>query len=95
MRAQDVIHKPIITEKAMSGGEKNVYVFSVSSRANKHQIAQEVERLFNVEVSGVKTLVRKGKTRRVGKRRQTKTMPNMKKAYVTLKKGSINIVPTA
>lgn len=95
MRAQDVIKKPIITEKAMSGGEKNVYVFWVSTSANKHQIAHEIENLFNVEVAEVKTLVRKGKVRRAGKRRQVKVMPDVKKAYVKLKKGTINVVPTA
>ena len=95
MRAQDVLIKPLITEKALGKGENKVYVFSVSIHANKNQISGAVEKFFNVEVNGVKTLVRKGKVRRVGKRRQEKHMSDTKKAYVTLKKGSINIVPTS
>jgi len=95
MRFQDIIRKPLITEKALSKSGANVYVFMVSLAANKHQISEAVEKLFNVEVGTIKTLVRKGKERRVGSKRLIKKSPDIKKAYVTLKKGSINIVPTA
>ena len=64
-------------------------------KSNKHQIAEAVEKMFNVEVSHVKTLIKKGKQRRVGRQRKTKKLPDMKKAYVTLEKGSIDLVPKA
>ena len=92
MRIHDIIKRPLITEKAMNHGS-NVYVFEVDSRANKHQIKEAIEKLFKVEVSNVKTLIRKGKTRRVGRRMKPKQLPDMKKAYITVKKGTIDIVP--
>ena len=95
MRAQDIVFKPLITEKALNKGDKQEYAFNVALHANKHQIAEAIEKLFSVEVATVKTLIRKGKTRRVGKRRQEKQLPEIKKAYVTLKKGTINIVPAS
>lgn len=95
MRVQDVIHKPVITEKALDKGQNNEYVFDVSLKASKHQIAAAVEALFKVEVDTVKTLVRKGKSKRAGSKRLTKKLPDVKKAYVTLKKGSIDVVPKA
>lgn len=95
MRVHDIIIRPLITEKAMTSGQKNVYVFEVNSAANKHQIKDAVEKLFKVEVSSVKTLIRKGKTKRVGRRMQTKSQPDTKKAYITVTKGTIDIVPTS
>lgn len=92
MRIHDVIKRPLITEKAMTGSG-NVYAFEVDMSANKHQIKEAVEKLFKVEVRAVKTLIRKGKTRRVGRRMKSKAMPDMKKAYVTVTKGTIDIVP--
>ncbi len=93
MRIHDIIKKPVITEKAMSGGQRNVYVFEVSADASKHQIKEATEKLFNVEVGNIKTLVRKGKTRRVGRRMKTKTLPDKKIAYITVTKGTIDVVP--
>ena len=95
MRIHDIIKRPLITEKAMTGSQSNVYVFEVDVRASKHQIKEALEKLFSVEVGSVKTLIRKGKTRRVGRRMKTKTLPDMKKAYVTVTKGTIDIVPKA
>lgn len=93
MRIHDIIIRPIITEKAMSQGKGNVYVFEVATQANKNQVKDAVEKIFKVEVGVVKTLIRKGKERRVGRRMKSKTLPDMKKAYVTVTKGSIDIVP--
>lgn len=95
MRIHDVIIKPLITEKAMTAGQKNVYVFEVANSASKHQVKEALESLFKVEVGSIKTLVRKGKEKRVGRKGKIKTLPDMKKAYVTVTKGSIDIVPKA
>ena len=79
----------------MAHGQRSVYVFEVATKANKNQVKEAIETLFKVEVGEVKTLIRKGKDKRVGKRGKTKTMPDMKKAYITVTKGSIDIVPKA
>ncbi len=81
----DVILAPVITEKATLASEANQIVFDVARTATKTDIKQAVEKLFNVKVKAVNTLVRKGK-RKVfkGVRGQQKTV---KKAFVTLEEG--------
>lgn len=82
----DVIKRPLITEQGMHLVEsQNSYPFAVDPRANKVQIREAVERLFNVEVDSVRTANRKGKSRRRGRR--VGRTSNWKKAYVTLKEG--------
>ena len=83
--AYDVILAPVITEKATLASEANQIVFDVARGATKTDIKQAVEKLFNVKVKAVNTLVRKGK-RKVfkGVRGQQKTV---KKAFVTLEDG--------
>ena len=82
----ELIKKPLITEQGMHMVEtQNAYPFAVDPRANKVQIREAVERLFNVEVISVRTAHRKGKPRRKG-RRQGRT-PNWKKAYVKIREG--------
>ncbi|QIE41322.1 50S ribosomal protein L23 [Meridianimarinicoccus aquatilis] len=88
----DVIRKPIITEKATMASEANAVVFEVAINANKPQIKEAVETLFNVKVKAVNTTVTKGKVKRfrgmLGKRR------DVKKAYVTLEEGNTIDVTT-
>ena len=93
MRIQDVIKKAVITEKALSKEAKQGYVFEVAVEAHKTQIKEAIEKLFNVEVGTIKTLIRKGKVKRKGRRMRPLEMPDAKKAYVVLKKGSIDIIP--
>lgn len=83
---RNVIKTPIITEKSASLAENNVIVFSVAIDANKTQIKQAVEKLFNVEVEKVNTINVKPKKRRVG--RYTGKTNRVKKAIVKLKEGS-------
>ena len=90
LRHYDVIRSPIITEKATYASEQNKVVFRVADTATKPQIKAAVEKLFDVKVVSVNTLVRKGKTKRfrgrVGRR------SDVKKAIVTLADGqSIDI----
>lgn len=84
-RHYDVILSPVITEKATMASEINKVVFNVRKDATKSQIQAAVERLFDVKVEGVNTLVRKGK-RKVfrGVRGQ---QSDSKKAIVTLAEG--------
>ncbi len=63
-RLYDVIVAPVITEKATLLSEENKVVFKVAMTATKPQIKMAVERLFDVKVTAVNTLVRKGKEKR-------------------------------
>jgi len=84
-RHYDVIVAPVITEKATAASEQNKVVFKVARNATKPQIKAAVEKLFDVKVTGVNTLVTKGKVKRfrgtVGQR------SDVKKAIVTLAEG--------
>ena len=89
-RHYDVIVAPHITEKATLLSEHNAVVFKVSNDATKPQIKEAVEALFDVKVTGVNTIVQKGKSKRWKGKPYTRT--DMKKAIVTLKDGdSIDI----
>ena len=87
MTPEQVIRRPIVlTEKANMLREKhNQVIFEVSRDANKIQIKDAVQKLFNVHVTAVNTMVFRGKDRRMG-RGYAKTQ-NWKKAIVTLKEG--------
>ena len=62
-RHYDLIVAPIITEKATIASESNQFVFKVRREATKPQIKAAIEKLFDVKVTGVNTLVRKGKNK--------------------------------
>jgi large subunit ribosomal protein L23 len=82
----DIILKPLITEKANLATEKtNRYGFQVILSANKNQIKQAVEALYNVKVLDIKTSINAGKEKRYGKHMTKKTQS--KKAYVKLAEG--------
>jgi len=88
-----IIVLPCATEKAYRLiQEKNTYIFDVPLNANKQQISEAVADQFDVKVSAVKTLVQQGKSVRFsrGKNRYpgTTKRKDIKKAYVTLAKGS-------
>jgi large subunit ribosomal protein L23 len=82
-----IIKRPIITEKTTNLKKQNKYVFEVDINATKSQIKQAVEKLFNVDVVDVRTMIMKGKLRRYGRYEGYK--PDWKKAIVTLKSGQI------
>jgi large subunit ribosomal protein L23 len=87
MTPEQVIRRPIaLTEKANVLREKhNQVVFEVARTANKVQIRQAVQKLFNVRVTAVNTMLIRGKERRMG--RGYAKMQNWKKAIVTLHEG--------
>jgi large subunit ribosomal protein L23 len=86
-RMYSVIKKPVITEKATNDQiNRNAYQFRVPVSANKVEIRQAVERLFEVKVNSVNTLRMAGKSRRRGWR--SGTASNWKKAMVTLAEGN-------
>lgn len=87
---RDIVKAPLVTEKSTDVKEDNWYVFSVDRKSNKKEIKDSVEKVFNVKVDKVRTLVTPGKVvkrygREVGKRSA------VKKAYVKLKEGSIEL----
>ena len=82
MMPEEVIVKPIITEKSSSGLTEGKYTFKVAKKATKVQIAKAVETLFNVKVLSVNTMTVKGKEKRVGA--NTGKRPDWKKAIVTI-----------
>ena len=86
--AYDIIIRPIITERAMSGAADKKYVFEVAKDAGKIEIKKAVEEIFGVKVASVNTLTVPGKEKRMGAGRpgMTKTW---KKAYVQLTDDSL------
>jgi large subunit ribosomal protein L23 len=84
-RHYDVIMSPVITEKATLASEHNQVIFRVAPHATKPQIKEAVEKLFDVKVKHVNTLVRKGKVRNFRGRRGV--LSDVKKAIVTLEEG--------
>ena len=84
---RDIIKAPIITEKSSDLAQKeNTYVFSVSVKANKTEIKEAIEKLFNVTVESVNTVNVRPRKKRVGK--YTGYTNKVKKAYVKLQEGS-------
>src|ERR1700680_4311043 len=84
-RHYDVILAPVITEKATIASEHNQVVFKVARTATKPQIKEAVEKLFDVKVKSVNTLVRKGKFKRT--RGFAGYQSDVKRAIVTLVEG--------
>lgn len=85
MNAYDIIKKPVLTEKSYEGIPDKKYVFIVDVRADKSQIKAAVEEAFSVKVAKVNTVNVSGKYKRQG--RSEGYTADVKKAYVTLKKG--------
>ena len=82
MRPEEIIVKPIITEKSSSSVAEGKYTFKVAKKATKVEIANAVEALFNVKVLSVNTMTVKGKEKRVGA--NSGKRPDWKKAIVTI-----------
>mgnify|MGYP003572952734 FL=1 len=81
-----IVNRPLLTEKYDVQREtQNAYAFEVDRRANKIQIRDAIEALFDVKVTGVRTQVMRGKPKRMG--RFFGRRPSWKKAVVTLRKG--------
>ncbi|HLH11111.1 MAG TPA: 50S ribosomal protein L23 [Methylovirgula sp.] len=84
-RHYDLIVSPVITEKATAASEHNKVIFKVRKDATKPEIKAAVERLFDVKVEAVNTLVRKGKKKVFKGVRGVQS--DVKKAVVTLAEG--------
>lgn len=85
MEMMKILKKPVISEKSFASAEAGKYVFVVDTSANKIEIKKAIEKLFKVTVTDVKTVLVKGKLKRVGRKFGKRS--DYKKAYVTVKEG--------
>ena len=84
---RDIIIRPVVSEKSYAAFDGNVYTFVVAPDANKIEIEDAVERIFNVRVTNVNTLTRKGKRKRNRRTGGFGKRPDAKRAVVSLAEG--------
>jgi large subunit ribosomal protein L23 len=84
---RDVIIKPVVSEKSYAAYDGNVYTFVVAPDANKVEIRQAIEAIFNVKVTNVNTLNRNGKRKRNRKTGTFGQRTGQKRAIVSLAEG--------
>ncbi len=84
---RDVVIRPVVSEKSYAAIDANVYTFVVRADANKVEVRQAVEAIFNVKVVNVNTLNRQGKRRRNRRTGGWGSRPGHKRAIVTLAEG--------
>ena len=82
MAPEDIIIKPVLTEKGYDGIAEKKYTFFVAKSANKTQIKIAAEKMFGVQVESVHTVTQRGKLKRMG--RNEGYTPTTKKAIITL-----------
>jgi large subunit ribosomal protein L23 len=99
MRLDKIIQSSVLSEKAYTSADKNIYVLKVALKATKLQVKHAVQTTFGVDVLDVKTAITRGKV--VRKARSKKggavevKLPNVKKAFVKLKAGQqISVITT-
>jgi len=85
MDKYQIVKRPIVTEKSTKLAEQNKYTFEVDKNANKIEIKQAIEAIFNVKVTDVNVINEVAKAKRVGQHSGFK--PAVSKAIVTLEKG--------
>jgi large subunit ribosomal protein L23 len=93
MKATNITLHPMITEKTTGMSQNKIYAFKVSKDVNKNQVKTAVEQMFKVEVSQVRINIRKGKEKKVGRKMIIKQLPDIKIAFVTVNKGTIDLFP--
>jgi len=86
MEINDILIRPVITEKSMECAQRGVYTFIVAKKARKEEIKRAIEEQFNVNITSIKTMLVKGKTRLAGRKRLKIRTSDFKKALVKLKK---------
>ena len=84
---RDIIIRPVVSEKSYAALDGNVYTFVVAGDANKIEIRQAIESIFDVKVTNVNTVNRKGKRKRNRRSGGYGTRPDSKRAIVTLSEG--------
>jgi large subunit ribosomal protein L23 len=84
---RDVIIRPVVSEKSYASYDENIYTFVVAPDANKIEIRKAVEEIFNVRVTNVNTINRKGKRKRNRRSGVWGTRAAEKRALVSLRDG--------
>jgi large subunit ribosomal protein L23 len=84
---RDIIVRPVVSEKSYAAFDANVYTFIVASDANKIEIRKAVESIFNVRVTNVNTINRKGKRKRNRRTGTWSSRPDERRAVVSLADG--------
>lgn len=95
MKITEVILKPKITEKALQNAKSSVYGFEVNTASTKNQVREAIEKIFGVKVSSVRTSLKKGKLKRVGRKGKIKARADKKIAYIKVSSGKIELFPKA
>jgi len=93
MKINEIIFKPVLTEKATNLAKDSVYCFEVNVKSNKNMIKESIAKIFKVKIAWVKTIIRKGKIRKVGRRMIKKKLAQTKLALVKVKEGKIDLFP--
>lgn len=93
MKINDIILRPIVTEKATGQAQGKTYTFEVGKKANKNIVKEALQTVYGVKIDDVRIMVRKGKVRKVGKKMVSKKQSDQKIAFVHVKTGSINVFP--
>jgi large subunit ribosomal protein L23 len=84
---RDIIIRPVVSEKSYASYDENVYTFIVAPDTNKIEIRKAVEQIFNVRVTNVNTINRKGKRKRNRRSGMWSTRSSEKRALVSLHDG--------
>ena len=84
---RDIIVRPVVSEKSYASFDANVYTFIVASDANKIEIRKAIESIFNVRVTNVNTINRKGKRKRNRRTGTWSSRPDERRALVSLADG--------
>jgi large subunit ribosomal protein L23 len=84
---RDIIVRPVVSEKSYASFDENVYTFVVAPDANKIEIRKAVEAIFNVRVTNVNTINRKGKRKRNRRSGTWSARPDQRRALVSLADG--------
>jgi len=95
MKIDEILIKPMVTEKGTNLAKNKVYMFEVNLKANKPKVKQTLEKLYKVKVDQVRIMIRKGKKRRVGRRMVVKKLADKKIAFIKLSEGKIDLFPQA
>ncbi len=82
-----IVKKPLITEKSLALAAKGLYTFGVEKSAGKGEISHEINKLYKVKVTEIRTISMHGKVRRVGKKMKMVKGVDWKKAIVKLSPG--------
>lgn len=83
----NIIEKPVITEKSLTLAGKGWYTFAVNFTATKERIAAEIAKFYKVKVLSVRTANMHGKIHKAGRKMKLTRKPDWKKAYVLLQSG--------